>query len=126
MVLRRIMAFILISSLLFPPLIKLGVIADYYKNVEYIASTFCVNKDKPQKKCNGKCHLDKQLAKTEESSTEKSVPLPTLKTELSAATMSIGSPEFFFINNDDNNYSLMKEISYSFLSSFDFFHPPQA
>lgn len=34
----------------------------YYElNIDYIIETYCVNKDKPQLQCNGKCHLSKQL-----------------------------------------------------------------
>lgn len=30
-------------------------------NIDYIIETYCVNKDKPELQCNGKCHLSKQL-----------------------------------------------------------------
>ena len=33
----------------------------YQLNIDYIIETYCVNKDKPQLQCNGKCHLSKQL-----------------------------------------------------------------
>ena len=42
----------------------LGCIAYYEFNIDYIVETYCVNKDKPEFKCNGKCHLAKQLSKT--------------------------------------------------------------
>jgi len=40
-------------------------------NYEYIATKLCENKDKPALKCNGKCHLMKELAK--ESDTGKPI-----------------------------------------------------
>lgn len=43
------------------------VLSNYYINKDYITSVFCINKDKPKLKCNGKCHLKKQLKKTEEN-----------------------------------------------------------
>jgi len=34
----------------------------YYElNIDYIIETYCVNKDKPELQCNGKCHLSEQL-----------------------------------------------------------------
>jgi len=50
------------------------VVADYLLNKDYIAKVLCVNRDKPEMKCNGKCHLAKQLKKQDvaEGQTEKS------------------------------------------------------
>jgi hypothetical protein len=31
-------------------------------NYDYIVENFCINKDKPELKCNGQCYLMKQLA----------------------------------------------------------------
>ena len=37
---------------------------EYIINYDYIVKELCENKEKPQLKCNGKCHLKKELAKT--------------------------------------------------------------
>ncbi len=37
---------------------------DYAWNLDYIASSLCENKARPEMQCNGQCHLKKQLAKT--------------------------------------------------------------
>lgn len=39
---------------------------DYIVNYDYISKELCVNKAKPELKCNGKCHLMKELAKASE------------------------------------------------------------
>ena len=36
-------------------------------NQDYIAKNLCINKNKPALKCDGKCHLRKELKKTEET-----------------------------------------------------------
>jgi len=36
---------------------------DYFMNYDDIVENKCVNKDKPQMHCNGKCHLRKELKK---------------------------------------------------------------
>ncbi|AWI27130.1 hypothetical protein HYN49_01005 [Flavobacterium pallidum] len=46
--------------MLFKPLFP---IVEYFANYNYIATVLCENKDKPQMKCNGKCHLMKEMAK---------------------------------------------------------------
>lgn len=34
----------------------------YLLNEEYITAQFCINKDKPELKCNGKCHMAEVMA----------------------------------------------------------------
>ena len=66
---------LLIVSLLFfiKPVVP---VFEYVINYEYIAKVLCINKDKPEMHCNGKCHLMQEMAKT----SEKELPLtPTKK-----------------------------------------------
>ena len=110
--------------MLFPPILKLGLIGDYYKNKAYISRTLCINKDKPLKRCEGKCHLNKQLAKTQEKESEKNVPLASLKTELSPVILSEAA-KFFNPSEKKVTCTDFSGISYSFSKSTDFFHPPK-
>ncbi len=41
-------------------------VIDYVINYDYISKVLCENKAKPELKCNGKCHLMKELAKASE------------------------------------------------------------
>lgn len=50
---------------------QLALAAMYVLNQDYIAATFCVNKEKVEMKCNGKCHLSKSISKATESSENK-------------------------------------------------------
>lgn len=54
----------MVFSILVKPVFPL---VDYAVNYNYIAQVLCVNKAKPELKCNGKCHLMKELAKAAES-----------------------------------------------------------
>ena len=66
---------ILLAFIIFFSSMSRGVVvADYLLNKDYIAKVLCVNRDKPEMKCNGKCHLAKQLKKQDaaEGQTEKS------------------------------------------------------
>lgn len=43
-------------------------VLSYAVNYEYIVKNECINKAKPQQTCNGRCFLEKELAKTEKQS----------------------------------------------------------
>lgn len=45
---------------------RLFVYAGFELNKNYIASTLCENRDKPEMHCNGKCYLLKKLKQAEE------------------------------------------------------------
>ena len=63
--------FLIAFLLLFKPLFP---VVEYAFDYDYISKVLCVNKEKPQMKCNGKCHLMKELAKnaeTEKPASEK-------------------------------------------------------
>lgn len=51
---------------------------DYYINKAYIAENLCENKEKPQLKCHGQCHLKKELEKATETEQESPI-LPSQK-----------------------------------------------
>ena len=56
-----------------PTLTKIGVVIDFKINQDFIAAVLCINKEKPQSTCNGKCYLTKQLNKAEEQD-NKQIP----------------------------------------------------
>ena len=51
---------IVVLSILLKPILP---VVDYIVNYDYISKVLCENKTKPELKCNGKCHLIKELAK---------------------------------------------------------------
>lgn len=55
---------IVIFAIILKPILP---VIDYVVNYEYISNVLCENKAKPELKCNGKCHLMKELAKASES-----------------------------------------------------------
>lgn len=63
---NRFIAVCLLISLIASGFSRYFVYAGYEVNQQYIASTFCVNKDKPEMHCNGKCYLANKLKQAEE------------------------------------------------------------
>ena len=79
---RQIVSYILLlfyMSIIFMPALPL---IDYAVNYKYISEELCVNKDKPEMHCNGKCHLKKEIKKVlgeDQAPTEKKSTLPQIK-----------------------------------------------
>jgi hypothetical protein len=49
-------------------------LAEYALNKAYIAQTLCENKDKPLLRCEGKCHLAKEIAKANDAGEKENQP----------------------------------------------------
>ncbi|GAA4289672.1 hypothetical protein [Aestuariibaculum suncheonense] len=87
---NKITALVLVVILLAHNINTLVIVVDFVANQDFIAKTLCVQKDN-QQGCNGKCHLQKQLAKNETGADHKT-PLEENKRMVLDA---------FFISNID-------------------------
>ncbi|TZF84727.1 hypothetical protein FW774_07015 [Pedobacter sp. BS3] len=63
---RQITAAFLILAVLSASFSRLFVYAGFELNKKYIATSLCINRDKPQLQCNGKCYLTKHLHQEDE------------------------------------------------------------
>jgi hypothetical protein len=98
---------------------------EYAFNKDYIAKNLCINKDKPQNCCQGKCYLGEQLMKNAESqnsntgNNKKTVPVQRVEDHMPSK----GIVSFPFESKIIliSNYSI--RIIDSFLPSF--FVPPK-
>lgn len=114
-----IVAFLLVFRPVLPVL-------DYVVNYEYIATQLCENKDKPELKCHGKCHLMKEMAKTAETDKPTSPDKKSQWQEAEAAflptdfTTNIVHFYFSFSSKVNDNYSNL----YFHLEGCSAFHPP--
>jgi hypothetical protein len=98
----------------------------FYLDREEITALYCVNKDKPELKCDGKCELGKRLseAKNQEES----------QTEITLEELRLVFTEQVTLNPLEHFSSVDLALSYTSFytsnlttgSSLDFFHPPQA
>jgi hypothetical protein len=99
-------------------------------NYDYIVKELCENKAKPELKCNGKCHLMKEMAKAaeEESANDKSNSSDKKENHINIEILfyteikSLVSNQTRFQNQNtvNDNYSNL----YSYKTSFSIFHPP--
>ena len=87
---------------------------EYAFNYDYISKVLCINKDKPELNCNGKCYLMSKLAEESKSKEDnnKSIPLEhSFSLLFFEEIQEMYSPLHFSYNKqlaysfDKNNYS---------------------
>lgn len=99
---------------------------EYVINYEYIATVLCINKDKPEMHCNGKCHLMQELAKV----SEKELPLTPTKKHVVTETEVLFYQELEsfafdgFFNESTLHITSNYFNFYQLLKSSGTFHPP--
>ena len=115
--------FIILIALILKPILP---VVDYVINYEYISKVLCENKDKPKLKCNGKCHLMKELAKAAETenpkSSDKKQNTPIQEVLFFKEIKSFSIVSFSFSTESKINSSYLE--LYSYLNTNSVFHPP--
>lgn len=119
--LKRFIAFLLILTLISAHFSKLYVFAGFELNRNYIAEKLCINKNRPELNCHGKCFLMKKLAEAEKKQqAERSTQQKNLFQEIAT----VNHTRFKF------NTCLLAEINtpyisnYQLIREFPIFHPP--
>ena len=94
----KIASILLISVVLFKPVMGVYMVIDYELNKDYISKYLCENKDRSELKCEGKCYLMKKLRKSAaESEEHKAKQLSQIsKIEIMVLTQLVN---FAFSNN---------------------------
>ena len=101
-------------------------VLEYVVNYDYIVNELCENKLKPELKCNGKCHLTKELAKASEGNSDnysdKKITFEQTEIVFFQEIKPIEIRQIYFLNETSigNNYSNL----YFHLNDCAFFHPP--
>lgn len=70
---------------------------DYFLNKEYIIEFLCIDKEKPESKCNGNCHLNEQLKVASEANNDD---------DNQKKTRSERNEINYFINNSSINFDV--------------------
>jgi len=98
-------------------------LAEYLINQEYIAEFLCINKDKPQLNCDGKCYLAKKL-RVQEENKRKNIPKINLENHFH-----IVNKNHFSIQPYDpisgQKFNPIESVVFSSSYINDVFHPPQ-
>ena len=120
---KKILIIVILSIFLKPIL----PVIDYIVNYDYISNVLCENKAKPELKCNGKCHLIKELAKASNddkpiNSDKKNNLTQEVELLFCNEIAEISFRQIYFHNKTSigDNYSNL----YFHLNDCAFFHPP--
>jgi len=104
----------------------MSVWVDFKINQDYIAKVLCINREKPSKGCNGKCHLKKQLKKTEP---QESQPVPAGEKQQNLIWLyypekntNVTEP---FNQDICNNFANANAVWYAYLMRKGIFRPPK-
>lgn len=97
----------------------------FYMDRNQITALYCVNKDKPELECDGKCELSKRLSKAkDQNESEAEITLEELQLTFLAKGK---EPSLSFIPKA--NLEILNTTWYQMTHSLDlgkdFFHPPQ-
>ena len=127
---RKLTAIALLFCLSCQCVLKLSIVAWFELNQEYIASTLCENRDKPELVCCGKCVLTKQLKKADDTE-QKDKKNTQSKAERTAMVVYVlpsvseqNLHQFLYRDLQVQNPVVPRHFTVSVLQSI--FHPPGA
>lgn len=129
--LKRSLILIFALVICFQAIFQTLIMIDWKVNQDFITARYCVNKNKPELKCNGQCQLAKKMRKVENEinlldSKGKNQSKKEFKTK--QAEFTVLNPILLSILND--GYNLTKSTSYYYSDHYDFDinqtidHPP--
>ena|ERR1700758_1899965 len=102
---------------------KTLVLINYAINKDYISKNLCVNKNKPKMKCNGKCHLMKELQKEEKKEQSPFGMKEKVEVQLFNSSCGVSTSVLSFVKINHASYYKRNYLSQT---SGSIFHPPQA
>jgi len=101
---------------------------EYKLNKKYIAKVLCVNKDKAQMQCNGKCHLKKQLEKANSTpghhQQKQSQTAAPLKSDTVVIILYLLKHQYTNVIKYEKKTPHINNYEFEFTS--DVFHPPKS
>lgn len=123
---RQFLAILLFFSVSCQMVAKMGIIAWFGANRTFVAKELCENKNRPEKKCAGKCYLKKQLNKIDGEEQRSSEQSKKQKTELPEYLAVIPVPgPVVILSPRTTPYSLYIN-NYFHIAASRIFHPPPA
>lgn len=125
---KKVLAIILLLTLLFQGMAHYSVIVLYELRKDYIARNLCENRGNPAMNCCGKCYLKKQLKKVEDSHNDdaKNTSVKVEKQEIMAYILPL--QDFWtraYRDHPDKNYNPGEQNMNGYDPLLNVFRPPQ-
>ncbi|MBK8140888.1 MAG: hypothetical protein IPK57_07595 [Chitinophagaceae bacterium] len=120
---KKVIAIILVFIFSFQLFYATGFAIWFFANRTTIAKEHCINKDRPELKCDGKCFLNKKIKETEQHQNEEAPLqikqlLETSPCTITTINYSISAPEVNLIHTP------LSTATYSFNHIIAVFRPP--
>lgn len=107
-------------------LVNMGILTYYQLNKEYIAQVLCINREKPELHCDGKCFLTEKLNQANQAE-EKDIPATQQeKIEIPSFLISKHFFQFQTVIIQQIKYPLSNKHLCILPDSSGVFHPPKA
>ena len=104
----------------------MGILTNYIIQYKFYVEVLCVNKNKPELKCNGKCHLAKELKTVDEEPVKPELPQKYKdKTEDIFLIHDFSNLISSELTNHINSYSNYTPPFLSFCFKGNIFQPPE-
>lgn len=119
---KRLVSIFLLSLYALAMLKPVLPFIEYAANKDYISEVLCINKDKVEMQCNGKCHLTAQLKKQNEKKEDK---IPAINLEDYPISEQLHSNSSIHRFDMVSNIQLYDADFYHFTYLHDIHHPPE-
>lgn len=121
----RGVAILMSFLILFTSLKDLVTYVGFYANQDYIAQVFCINKDKPEILCSGKCFLNDSLIENHEEKKDTNTQLPQSEERIVFVwPLKVNIPETKRVLPSEKSPITYRHELYSFDFLAEVFHPP--
>lgn len=95
---------------------------EFALNQDYIADFLCINKEKPELECHGKCHLVKEIEKQQETNPFASLQISLENYPIGFVTIyKLKKPQLFLSSNTPH-YSYIESYFFDYFQTA--FQPP--
>jgi len=111
-------------ALSFHLVVQLSIVTWYEVNKDYIAKNLCVNRNKPELKCCGKCYLKKQLNKADQQTDDKQAPSKNSRISIEAFVIPAPVKIRAFYNEELSIFNPGYQKMYGSVYEGSIFHPP--
>jgi len=123
---KRYLSIALLVCFLTSLFLKVGMLTNYIIQYKFYVEVLCVNKNKPELKCNGKCLLAKELKTVDEEPVKPELPQKYKdKTEDIFLIHDYSNLIFSELTNNINSYSSYTPLFLSFCFKGNIFQPPE-
>lgn len=121
---QRHIAILLLLCLHIQPAANFMVWVDFLANNTYIKEVLCINKDKTELQCEGKCYLMQRLQKQQREQQQEFPQLVHIKYEFLLAPFQEKNRNLSLGTLTRHNFPSTQKI-HTYLEGSDIFHPPR-